>query len=129
MIPVLVTMPSKPISSATERPWVSTETDRSQRARRRTSFWRRGTVSTLWLRMSGWASTTVRMSAGRPFRSLMRTSMLVPGFCEPNLADRLGDHPRAAVGQVIAGDHRDDDVLEPHLVRRLGDAARLVARR
>ncbi len=47
MIPVLVTMASKPISLATERPWVRTWTDRSHRARRRTGRWRRGTVSTL----------------------------------------------------------------------------------
>ena len=80
MIPVLVTMASKPISFATSRPWVSTDTDRSQRARRRTGRWRRGTVSTLWLRMSGCASTTERTSGLRPLRSLMSTSMLVPGF-------------------------------------------------
>ncbi len=53
MIPVFVTMASKPISAAKARPWVSTETDRSHRARRLTGFWSRGTVSTLWLRMSG----------------------------------------------------------------------------
>ena len=80
MIPVFVTMASNPISVATVRPWVRTLTLRSQRARRRTGFCRRGTVSTLWLRMSGCAVTTVRMSSGRPLRSLMSTSMLVAGF-------------------------------------------------
>ena len=44
----------------------------------------------------------------------------------PQLADRVGEDVRAAVGQVVARDAGDDDVLEAHLLDRLGDAARLV---
>ena len=46
-----------------------------------------------------------------------------------SLADFLnGFHklPRPAVGQIVAGDARDDDVLQPECAGRLGHAARLV---
>ena len=43
----------------------------------------------------------------------------------PQRADRCGVVPGAAVGEVVAVDRRDDDVLEAHLRRRLGEAQRL----
>ena len=43
-----------------------------------------------------------------------------------DLADRLGVQPRAAVGQVVAGDAGDGGVLQAHRGDALGDPARLV---
>ena len=48
------------------------------------------------------------------------------GVLETDLADRLRHHSGAAVGEVVARDHGDHDVLEAHLVRRLGDPPRLI---
>src|SRR6188508_433600 len=45
---------------------------------------------------------------------------------EADLANGFGDHPGAAIGEVVARDHRDDDVLQVHELGRLGDASRLV---
>ena len=56
----------------------------------------------------------------------MSTSMLVPGFSSADRADRLGDHRGPAVGQIVARDHGDDDVLQAHEPRGLGHAPRLV---
>ena len=50
----------------------------------------------------------------------------MPGDALPELPDRLGEDVGAAVGQVVAGDARDDDVLQAQSGDRLGDAARLV---
>ena len=52
--------------------------------------------------------------------------MPMPGDVVAHLADRLGEDPGSAVGQVVAGHARHDDVLEAHRPDRLGDAARLV---
>ena len=49
-----------------------------------------------------------------------------PGAGRPEAADRLGEDPGAAVGQVVAGDAGDDDVLEAQRGDRLGHPARLV---
>ena len=49
-----------------------------------------------------------------------------PGAGGPQAADRLGEDPGAAVGQVVAGDAGDDDVLEAERGDRLGDPARLI---
>ena len=47
----------------------------------------------------------------------------------PDGADRLdaaGDVGHPAVGEIVAGDHRQHDVVEIHATHRLGDARRLV---
>ena len=59
--------------------WSRTPRLRSQRARLRTGFWSRRTVSRLWLRMSGRASMTTRNAASLPLKSGIRTSMPIPG--------------------------------------------------
>ena len=41
-------------------------------------------------------------------------------------ADGLGEMPRAAVGEIVAVDRGDDDVLEAQLGDRLADVRRLV---
>ena len=41
-------------------------------------------------------------------------------------ADRGGNRGGASVVEVVACDHRDDGVVEAHLLDRLGDARRLV---
>ena len=43
-----------------------------------------------------------------------------------DLADRVGEDRRAAVGQVVAIDRRDDGVAQAHRLHRFGDAHRLV---
>jgi hypothetical protein len=43
-----------------------------------------------------------------------------------DLPDRLGVQPRAAVGQVVAGDAGDGRVAQLHPLHAVGDAARLV---
>ena len=48
------------------------------------------------------------------------------GASVAELADRGRERAGAAVGQVVAGDRGDDDVLEAHLRDGLGDPARLV---
>ena len=52
--------------------------------------------------------------------------MPIPGDVARICADRLGEDARAAVGQVVAGDAGDDDVLQAERADRLGDASRLV---
>ena len=52
--------------------------------------------------------------------------MPMPGEVAPDLADRLGEHARPTVGQVVAGDAGHDDVLEAQAAERLGDPPRLV---
>ena len=42
-----------------------------------------------------------------------------------DLPDGLGEGPRAEVGEVVAIDGREDDVLQLHHRRRFGDALRL----
>ena len=48
------------------------------------------------------------------------------GAAIAELADRRRERAGPAVGQVVAGDRGDHDVLEAHLRDRLGDAPRLV---
>ena len=48
------------------------------------------------------------------------------GEAPADLTDALGEDLGAAVGQVVAVDAGDHDVLEPHLGDRLGEAHRLV---
>jgi hypothetical protein len=47
------------------------------------------------------------------------------GAARLDLPDRLGERPRSEVGQIIAVDGGEDDVLQPHRRRRLRDALRL----
>ena len=49
-----------------------------------------------------------------------------PGRGVTHLADRLREDARPTVGQVIAGDTRDHDVLQAERADRLGDASRFV---
>ena len=100
--------------------------ERSYFACGRTFLWRRGTVSTLWLRMSGFASRTVSRSCQRPLKSGMSTSMAVFGIFRAHGTDGRGPDGGAAVGQFIARDGSDDGVLQAHEPDRLGHAARLV---
>ena len=52
--------------------------------------------------------------------------MPMPGLVSRIRRDGLGEDPRAAVGQVVARDAGDHDVLEAQRADRLGDPARLV---
>ena len=127
MIPVLVTIASKPISSATARPWVRTETDRSQRARRRTGLLEPGhrldvVVEDVGLGLDHGADVVL----GRPLRSLMRTSMLVPGFSRRiwrivSATIRAPPSGRSSRATMVT-----TTCLRPIWLRRLGDAPRLV---
>ena len=92
MIPVFVTMSSKPISLATARPWVRTETDRSQRARRRTGPLEARdrldvVVEDVRLRLDDGADV-VRATVEVADEHLDARA----GVLEPDLADRLRDH-------------------------------------
>ena len=61
-----------------------------------------------------------------------RRSASRPGSPGRRRADRLDarrDVGHAAVGEVVAGDHRQHGVVEAHAVDGLGDALRLVGRR
>ena len=62
--------------------------------------------------MSGRASMTARSGASVPLKSGIRTSIPIPGEVVAHAADRLGEDARATVRQVVAGDARDDHVLE-----------------
>ena len=52
--------------------------------------------------------------------------MVVAGAAARMRADHGREMPRAAVGQVVAVDRGDDDVVEAQLGHRIGDAGRLV---
>jgi hypothetical protein len=84
----------------------------------------RGTVSTLCAKTSGRASNTSPRSglAVEVGREQLDAGARVDGV---DLPDRLGVQPRAAVGQVVAGDARDGRVAL-HPLHAVGDAARLV---
>src|SRR5213592_507858 len=87
--------------------------------------WRRRTVSMLWLKTSGRASRTVRSaSSSTPRKSGVRTSTEACGSFAFS-ADRGGVVPRAPVGDVVAVDGGEDDVLEAHLRRRVREPERL----
>ena len=47
------------------------------------------------------------------------------GHARPRPPDRVGEDRRAAVGQVVAIDRRDDGVLQAHALDGFGDARRL----
>ena len=85
----------------------------------------RGTVSMLWASTSGAASVTLRSDSGLPRKSGISTSTPHPGQLT-DLADRLGEQPRPAVLQVVAGDPGDDGELQPHPGHGVGHAAGLV---
>ena len=74
MKPVLVCVPGS--SSRARR---SSSSDWSRSALGRTRRYRRRTVSTLWLRISGWASITAASASQLPWKSGIRTSIEVPG--------------------------------------------------
>ena len=76
--------------------------------------------------MSGRASMTVRSRASAPSKSGMRTSMPMPGLVSRIRRIVSAKIRDAAVGQVVAGDAGDDDVLQAEGADRLGDATRLV---
>ena len=90
----------------------STPSVRSQRARLRTGFWRRRTVSRLWFRMSGRAAMTSRSGASSPLKSGISTSTPMPGTRSRSSADRVREDVGAAVGQIVAGDRGDHHVLQ-----------------
>ena len=87
----------------------------------------RGTVSTLCANTSGRASKTWPTSSGTRVEVGDEDLDAGAGVELVHLADRLGVEPRAAVGQVVAGDAGDGGVAQAHLLHRLGDPARLVA--
>ena len=87
--------------------------------------WRRSTTSMLCAQTSGFASTrrvdVVHVAAEIPeerFHEHVGAQLFQP-------RDRAGDMGRAAVEQVIAIDHRDDDVLETHARERARNVLRL----
>src|SRR6185295_11060069 len=76
----------------------------------------RRTVSMLWLKTSGRAPITVCSAASStPRKSGVSTSIEASGSFAF----------RALIVDVVAVDGRDDDVLEPHLLRRLREPQRL----
>ncbi len=86
---------------------------------------RRGTVSTLWLRISGRASMTIFSASSAALEIGDEHFDRAAGV---NLADALDDHGedrRAAILAVVAVDAGDDGVLEVHGLDGLGDALRL----
>ena len=86
----------------------------------------RRTVSMLWLKTSGRAASTVRSaSSSTPRKSGVEhldARLRQLGLDRP---DRRREVAGAAVGDVVAVDRGDDDVLELHLRRSLADAERL----
>ena len=80
----------------------------------------------LWLKTSGRAASTVASaSSSTPRKSGVSTSTVAAGQLGVERADRRGVVAGAAVGEVVAVDRGDDDVLEPHLLRGLREAERL----
>ena len=74
----------------------------------------------LWLKTSGRAPITVRSaSSSTPRKSGVSTSIEHSGSFAFRRADRRRVVAGAAVGDVVAVDRGDDDVLELHLRRRL----------
>ena len=80
----------------------------------------------LWLKTSGRAPSTVASaSSSTPRKSGVSTSTDESGSFAFKRADRGREMSRAAIGEVVAIDGRDDDVREPHRRGRLGEAKRL----
>ena len=99
---------------------------RSQRARLRTGFWSRFTVSRLWLRMSGRASMTVRSRSSEPSKSGIRTSIPIPG-----LVSRIARIVSAKIREPPSGRSSRATLVtttcsSPHRADRLRDPPRLV---
>ena len=87
----------------------------------------RGTVSTLCANTSGRDSKTSLSGSGSPLKSGISSSTPVFGLSSLICAHGLGVQPRAAVGQVVAGDAGDGGIAQTHRLHALGDPARLVA--
>ena len=84
------------------------------------------TVSMLWLKTSGRAPSTVCSAcSSTPRKSGVSTSIVAAGQLRPDRADRRRVVAGALVGDVVAVDRRDDDVLQPHLERGLREPERL----
>ena len=80
----------------------------------------------LWLNTSGRAPITVASaSSSTPRKSGVSTSTVHPGSFALQRADRRRVVAGAAVGDVVAVDRGDDDVLEAHLRGGLRDPERL----
>ena len=99
---------------------------RSRPCRRASARCRRRTVSMLWLKTSGRAPITVcSASSSTPRKSGVSTSTDACGQLRLDRADRRRVVRGAPVGDVVAVDRGDDDVLQLHLRRGLRDAQRL----
>jgi hypothetical protein len=119
MMPVLATPPCFFTRRRSSR-------ERSNLALGRTAGYMRRTVSRLWLMMCG-SGVDHHLERGQlPSKSGISTSTDISGQALAGADDRLGPDAGAAVGELVAVDARDDDVLEPHEGERLGDAAGLV---
>ena len=80
----------------------------------------------LWLKTSGRAASTVwSASSSTPRKSGVSTSTERVGQLALERADRRRVVAGAAVGDVVAVDGGDDDVLELHLRRRVREPERL----
>ena len=80
----------------------------------------------LWLKTSGRAASTVcSASSSTPRKSGVSTSTVASGSFALERADRRRVVAGAAVGDVVAVDRGDDDVLELHLRRGLREPQRL----
>ena len=80
----------------------------------------------LWLKTSGRAPITVRSaSSSTPRKSGVSTSTEQVGQLRLQRAHRGREVTRATVGEVVAVDGGDDDVVEPQLRRRLREPQRL----
>ena len=63
-----------------------------------------------------------RAQPASPLQSEISTSTVVSGLRRAHRVDRRGEHRRAAVGEVVAGDAGDHHVREPERHHRVGDA-------
>ena len=80
----------------------------------------------LWLKTSGRSASIVcTASCSTPRKSGVRISTVAPRHLALERANRRRVVARAAIGDVVAVDRRDDDVLELHLRRDLCEPKRL----
>ena len=99
---------------------------RSSARRAGSSGYSRGTVSRLWLNTSGRAATTISTAPGLRRKSGVSTSIVVPGAAARMARMTAAKCAGAAVGQVVAVDRGDDDVLQAELRHGVGDAVGFV---
>ena len=95
----------------------SSVSERSRLAPRRTSRYSLGTVSTLWLKTSGFAATTVSTDAP-PAAEIGRQDFDTGRRVDrADRADRFGEMGGAPVGEIVTVDRRQDDELQGHPLR------------